>query len=113
YYAKRYGGADTLLAYYQKTSNEAFKNYRWNVVLARIYEAGGDPQNAIRNYRAAILNQPEMDELYAATADLEIKQGDLNAALKDLNSVLELTNDKPEYIKKKIDVLRKLGRNAE
>src|SRR5262249_18272381 len=63
-YAKRYGGAEQLLNYYQKTAQEGYKNYRWNVVLARIYEAKGDLANATRQYRAAIDNQPEMTELY-------------------------------------------------
>src|SRR6185295_2421155 len=69
-YVKRYGGGDTLLAYYQRTSQQAFKNYRWNVVLARIYEAQGDMTNAVRQYRAAIDNQPEMIELYDSLADV-------------------------------------------
>ncbi|HYX42076.1 MAG TPA: tetratricopeptide repeat protein, partial [Pyrinomonadaceae bacterium] len=51
-YVKRYGGGDTLLAYYQKTAQAAYKNYRWNVVLARIYEAKGDYASAAANYRA-------------------------------------------------------------
>src|SRR5205085_4859206 len=50
-YARRYGGADTLLAYYQRTSQEAYKNYRWNVVLARIYEVKNDLQSAAQNYK--------------------------------------------------------------
>jgi Tfp pilus assembly protein PilF len=69
-YVKRYGGGDTLLNYYQRTAQEAFKNYRWNVVLARIYEAQGDVTNAVRQYRAAIDNQPEMIELYDSLADV-------------------------------------------
>ncbi|MGC2236889.1 MAG: tetratricopeptide repeat protein, partial [Pyrinomonadaceae bacterium] len=58
-YAQRYGGAETLVDYYRKTSAEAFKNYRWNVVLARIYAANEDFENAVKNYQAAIINQPE------------------------------------------------------
>ncbi len=112
-YAKRYGGGDTLLKYYQATSNEAFKNYRWNVVLARIYDACGDPANAIRNYRAAIVSQPEMEELYLAAADIETRQGNFDGAIKDIDAVLELTNNAPENLKRKIDVLKKAGRNSE
>lgn len=111
-YAKRYGG-DALLKYYQATSNQAFKNYRWNVVLARIYDASGDPADAIRNYRAAIDNQPEMEDLYLATAELETRQGNFDGALKDIDAVLKLTNDAPTYMRKKIEILKKAGRNSE
>ncbi|HEV8591273.1 MAG TPA: tetratricopeptide repeat protein, partial [Pyrinomonadaceae bacterium] len=112
-YAKRFGGGDTLLKYYQATSNEAFKNYRWNVVLARIYDANGDAANAIRNYRAAIANQPEMDDLYLAASDIETRQRNFDGALRDIDKALELTNDAPEILRKKIDLLKKAGRNAE
>ncbi|MDQ3130597.1 MAG: hypothetical protein M3Q99_07535, partial [Acidobacteriota bacterium] len=61
-YVRRYGGADVLVNYYQKTAVEAFKNYRWNVVLAGIYEANDDFENAVKNYQTAIVNQPEMPE---------------------------------------------------
>lgn len=112
-YVKRYGGADVLRDYYLKLSAEAFKNYRWNVVLARIYEADNDTGNAVKNYEAAIVNQPEMLELYLAIADLELKRNNFDAALKNLDTVLELTNDAPEYVKKKIGILKRAGRLAE
>jgi tetratricopeptide (TPR) repeat protein len=109
-YVKRHGGGETLLAYYQKTAAESFKNYRWYVVLARIFEARNDWENAARNYRAAIVNQPEMAELYLALAEIELKRNDFAAALANLDEVLRQTNDAPEYVKKKIEVLKKAGR---
>ncbi len=112
-YVKRYGGADTLVHYYQKTAAEAFKNYRWNVVLARIYEANNDAENAIKNYKTAIVNQPEMPELYLAVAAIEARRSDFGEALKNLDTVLELTNDAPEYVKKKIEILKRAGRFGE
>jgi tetratricopeptide (TPR) repeat protein len=112
-YVRRYGGAEKLLNYYLRLSAEAFKNYRWQVVLARIYEANDDAENAARNYRAAIVNQPEMIELYVALADVETKRNDYDEAVKNLDTVLELTNDEAVYVKKKIKILKKAGRFAE
>ncbi len=109
-YVQRYGGAETLLSYYRKTAEEAFKNYRWNVVLAKIYAANNDPENAVKNYKTATVNQPEMPELYLAIADIETKRNNFDAALKNLDTVLELTNDAPENVKKKIEVLKRAGR---
>ncbi len=112
-YVQRYGAAETLLDYYRKTSSEAFKNYRWNVVLARIYEANKDWTNAARSYQSAIVNQPEMPELYADLGEIEVKQNDFNASLKNFDQVLELTNDAPEYVRRKIEILKKAGRLSE
>jgi tetratricopeptide (TPR) repeat protein len=112
-YVKRYGGAETLLAYYQKTAQQAYKNYRWNVVLARIFEAKGDLSSAARQYRAALDNQPEMLELYDSQADIYTRAKDYDAAVVALNKAIELSNDDPLYIKRLIEVLEKAGRHRE
>jgi tetratricopeptide (TPR) repeat protein len=112
-YVKRYGGGDTLLNYYQRTSQQAFKNYRWNVVLARIYEAQGDVTNAVRQYRAAIDNQPEMIELYDSLADVFTRAKDYDSALSALRKAQEFSNDDPQHIKRTIAVLEKAGRQRE
>jgi tetratricopeptide (TPR) repeat protein/cytochrome c-type biogenesis protein CcmH/NrfG len=112
-YARRYGGADTLLDYYRQTAQAAYKNYRWNVVLARIYVAKNDLQSAAQNYRAAIANQPEMVELYDALADIYTRMKNYEAALEALNHASELTNDDPQYIRRTVEVLLKAGRRKE
>ena len=112
-YVRRYGGGDTLLKYYQRTSQQAFKNYRWNVVLARIYDAQGDVTNAVQQYRSAIDNQPEMIELYDSLADLHTRARDYDSALSALRKAQELSNDEPQQVKRTIAVLEKAGRQRE
>ena len=109
-FVQRYGGADILLDYYLKLSAESFKNYRWNIILARIYLANNDLENAAKNYQTAIINQPEMSELYASLAEIEAKRNNFDAAIINLDEVLKLTNDAPEFVKKKIEILKKAGR---
>src|SRR5882724_7721431 len=112
-YVKRYGGADALLAYYKQTAAQAYKNYRWNVVLARIYEAKGDLLNAARQYRAALENQPEMLELYDGLAGVYTRAKDYDSALEALKKATELSNDDPQYLKRTIEVLETAGRHRE
>jgi tetratricopeptide (TPR) repeat protein len=112
-YVKRYGGADTLLAYYQKTAQAAYKNYRWNVILARIYEAKGDYGATAANYRAALVNQPEMLELQEALADACERGQDFDGALAALQRAAELSNDEPRYIRRTVALLARLGRKRE
>ncbi|MGC2236357.1 MAG: hypothetical protein WA584_09360, partial [Pyrinomonadaceae bacterium] len=56
---------------------------------------------------------PEMTELYVALAEIETKRNNFDAALENLDKVLELTNDEAQYVKKKIEILKKAGRLAE
>ncbi len=112
-YARRFGGAERLLVYYQKTAETAYKNYRWNIVLARIYEANGDNEKAVREYNAAIHNQPEMVELYDLMAHVYQRMKNYNAAVESLSKAVELSNDEPFYVKRLIEVLQQAGRNSE
>ncbi len=112
-YVKRYAEADLLLNYYQKTADEAFKNYRWNVVLAQIFEANGDAENAIKNYRKAIDNQPEMTELYAELVRIETNRKNYAEALKNLDKIIELSGEDKKLLKQKVQLMQLLGRNEE
>lgn len=112
-YVKRYGNADLLLNYYQKTAAEAFKNYRWNVVLAKIFEANGNAENAVKNYYKAIDNQPEMTELYAEIVRIERNRKNYAEALKNLDQIIELSGEEKNLIKQKVELLQLLGRSEE
>jgi Flp pilus assembly protein TadD len=112
-YVRRYGGGDTLLNYYQRVSREAYKNYRWNVVLARIYDAKGDLASAARQYHAALDNQPEMTELYDSLADVYARAKDYGSAIGALRKAEELSNDDPRYVKQLVALFEKAGRHQE
>jgi cellulose synthase operon protein C len=112
-YVKRYGGGDALIEYYTKTSEQAFKDYRWNLVLARIYEAKGDFANSTANLRKAIVNQPEMIELHSELADVCLKAKDYKSAIDALDRARELSNDDPQYLRRLVDVYRMAGRERE
>ncbi|MGH9851287.1 MAG: tetratricopeptide repeat protein, partial [Blastocatellia bacterium] len=112
-YVKRYGGADTLIEYYTKTSAQAFKDYRWNLVLARIYEAKGDWANSMANLRKAIVNQPEMTELHRELADVCLKAKDYPAAIAALDEARRLSNDDPQYLKRLVEAYEKAGRKRD
>lgn len=112
-YVKRFGGADVLLDYYLKTAAESYKNHRWNVVLAKIYEAHGDFMKSAENYKIAIHNQPENIDLYVALAETQENSNDFTAALDTINKILEIAGEDKIYINRKIKLLEKLGRNTE
>jgi cellulose synthase operon protein C len=112
-YVRRYGGGDTLVNYYQRVAREAYKNYRWNVVLARVYDAKGDLDNAARQYRMALDNQPEMAELYNSLADVYTRAKDYGSAISALRKAQELSGDDPQYTKQLVALFEKAGRHGE
>lgn len=67
-YAEEHNLTQRLTDYYVKLSAEAFKNYRWQLVLARIYEQQGNLAGAADQYRAAVTNEPQRTELRFAFA---------------------------------------------
>ncbi len=109
-YVRRYGGAKSLVDYYEKLSEESYKNYRWTMVLARIYEADKDYAKSIEKFKLAIHNQPEMVELYVSLANVYEKNRDIDLAIETIDKVLELTNETPNYMKRKIEILEKAKR---
>src|SRR5260370_15615277 len=62
-FAERHGLADRLLGYYEKLTKQAYKNYRWQIVLARIYERRGNLAGASDQYHAAVANEPERADI--------------------------------------------------
>lgn len=112
-YAKRYGGADKMIEYYSRTSEQAFKDYRWNLVLARLYASKGDWTNAKQQFRQAINNQPEMVELHSELAEAAVRAKDYSAAIEALTQCAKLSNDDSAYIKRLAEAFDKAGRKRE
>lgn len=112
-YAKRYGGADAMIAYYQKASQEAFKNYRWNLVLARLYDAKGDWANAKAQMRQAIANQPEMIELHSELAEMAVRAKEFNTAIDELKLCVQQSNDDPAYLRLLASAFDKAGQTKD
>ncbi|MBI4851232.1 MAG: hypothetical protein HY819_05340 [Acidobacteria bacterium] len=112
-YTERYGGGDELANYYKGVFQQAYKNYRWAVVLARIYQAKDDLDSTIKYYLAAIDNQPEKAELYSALAQIYKEKQDLPSAINVMNKAVELSNYEVTYVREAIRFLEEAGRNNE
>ena len=112
-YAKRYSGADAMIEYYRNTAQQAFKDYRWNLVLARLHDAGNDWANAKAQMRQAIHNQPEMIELQRELAEMATRAKEFDTAIEALKLCVERTNDDPAYIRLLADAYDKAGRKRD
>ncbi|HTG17861.1 MAG TPA: tetratricopeptide repeat protein, partial [Blastocatellia bacterium] len=97
-YAEQHNLIDRLTAYYEKLTKEAFKNYRWNVVLGRIYERRGNLAGAAEQYRTAIVNEPQRAEFRYALASSLARQRRYDEAIATLREGWRLAGRDPEWL---------------
>ncbi|HWN98424.1 MAG TPA: tetratricopeptide repeat protein [Blastocatellia bacterium] len=97
-YAEQHNLTDRLVAYYEKLTKEAFKNYRWNVVLGRIYERRGNLAGAAEQYRTAVVNEPQRADLRFALASSLARQRRYDEAIATLREGWRLAGRAPEWL---------------
>jgi predicted Zn-dependent protease len=73
-YAEKHNLVERLTAYYEKLSKDAYKNYRWQLVLGRMYERFGNIAGASEQYRNAVTNEPQRTDLRFSLASTLARQ---------------------------------------
>ncbi len=73
-YAEKHNLVARLTTYYEKLTKEAYKNYRWQLVLGRMYERFGNIAGASEQYRNAVTNEPQRTELRFSLASTLARQ---------------------------------------
>jgi predicted Zn-dependent protease len=80
-YAEKHNLVDRLTAYYEKLTKEAYKNYRWQLVLGRMYERFGNIAGASEQYRNAVTNEPQRTDLRFSLASTLARQKRFDEAI--------------------------------
>jgi tetratricopeptide (TPR) repeat protein len=97
-YAQQHNLSERLIAYYEKLSRESNKNYRWQLVLGRIYERKGNLAGAAEQYRIAVLNEPQRTDLRFTLASVFARQGRYDEAIASLRQGWTLAGRDPEWL---------------
>ena len=97
-YAERHSLIERLVGYYEKLSKESNKNYRWQVVLGRIYDRRGNLAGAADQYRIAVLNEPQRSDLRFTLASVLARQGRFDEAIATLREGWTLAGRDPEWL---------------
>jgi predicted Zn-dependent protease len=97
-YAERHGLIDRLVAYYEKLTKQSYKNYRWQVVLGRIYERQGNLAGASDQYKAAVANEPERADLRFTLASTLARQRRYDEAVSTLRDGWVLSGRDPQWL---------------
>ncbi len=72
-FARQHNLLDRLVAYYADLSEKSFKDFRWNMVLARLNEQRNDLEASLEQWSNAVRNEPQRIELRKAQADVLLK----------------------------------------
>lgn len=97
-YAEQHNLVERLVGYYEKLSKESNKNYRWQVVLGRIYERRGNLAGAADQYRIAVLNEPQRTDLRFTLASVLARQRRYDEAIATLREGWTLAGREPEWL---------------
>jgi predicted Zn-dependent protease len=97
-YAERHGLVDRLVGYYEKLTKQSYKNYRWQIVLGRIYERQNNLAAAAEQYRAAVANEPERADIRFNLASALARQGRYDDAIATLRQGWVLAGRDPQWL---------------
>ncbi len=97
-YAEAHNLSGRLDAYYEKLAKEAYKNYRWQLVLGRIYERRGNLAGATDQYRGAVANEPQRSDLRFSLASTLARQQRYDEAIAVLREGWSLSGRDPQWL---------------
>jgi predicted Zn-dependent protease len=97
-YSERHSLIDRLTAYYEKLTKDAYKNYRWQLVLGRILERRGNVASATDQYRAAAANEPQRVDLRRFLASTLARQRRFDEAITVLREGWALAGRDPSWL---------------
>lgn len=109
-FAVRYNLLNKLISYYKELSERAYKNYRWQVVLARIYTWQNERDLAQEAFRKAIKLEPQIDWLHQELADLYLTDGMFDDLVATYEYLARLTPSSPIWNIRIASALFRAGR---
>ncbi len=97
-YAARYDLVPRLVGYYEKLAKDSFKDYRWSLVLGRLYDRTGNAAGAAEAFRRAVTNEPQRTDLRGVLADALVRAGRDEDAVAELRRAWELDGRDPQWL---------------
>ncbi len=104
---------DRLVTYYEKLARDSFKNYRWQLVLGRIYERRGDLKGASDQYRIAVTNEPQRADIRFTLASSLTRQRRYDEAIATLREGWTLAGRDPSWLIEVAQIQVRQGKTAE
>jgi predicted Zn-dependent protease len=112
-YAEQHGLVPRMVAYYEKLSRESYKNYRWQIVLGRIYERLGNLGGAAEQYKIAVVNEPQRPDLRFNLASVLTRQRRYDEAIAVLRDGWTLAGRDPSWLTEVAQIQIRQGKRDE
>lgn len=108
--ATRWNLTDRLIGYYEQTARQSFRNYRWNQILAWLYEYQGQLDKAAAQYERAVQQEPQRLDLRMTYADLLVRLERYDEATAQFQRGHVLSGERPEWQIKMAQAAARQGR---
>jgi predicted Zn-dependent protease len=111
--ARRTSQQQRVLAYYQKAAAASPKDFRWPLILARIYTSFEDYPSAIAEYGKAVAIRPDRLDLMAARGGLQERLLRFDDAAATFTKAYELSYRNPEWMRRVAEIRARQGRSGD
>jgi tetratricopeptide (TPR) repeat protein len=112
-FARQHGQQPRLVAYYQRTAAASPKDYRWPLVLARLFTHFEQWAEVIEEYKKAIQIKPDRVSFYESLADTHRKLLDYDAASAVYQNLYDLTYKDPQWMLRMAELYARQGKRPE
>ena len=112
-FAESHQLAGKLVAYYDKATQDAPRDYRWPLAMARIEAALRQYPEAIAAYDKAGYVRPDRADIFEAKADLQVRLLRFEDAIKTYQKLYELSYHDVQYLSAQATLNARLGNRAE
>jgi tetratricopeptide (TPR) repeat protein len=112
-YAGEHQLTSALIGYYGKATADSPRDYRWPLVLARLYASLRQYPEAISAYNKAVVVRPDRADLFLAKADLETRLLRFDDAIQTYGKLYELSFHDAQYLGRQAELYARLGNTAQ
>ncbi len=109
-YASRHDQVARLVAYYEKLAKDSFKDFRWSLVLGRLYDLTGNTAGAVEAFQRTVVNEPQRVDFRRSLAAAMSRAGRYDDAVAELRRGWEIDGKEPSWLVSVAEIRVQQGR---
>ena len=86
------------MGYYEKLAKDSYKDYRWSLVLGRLYDLTGNTAGSVEAFRRTVVNEPQRIDFRQNLAAAMVRAGMLDDAVAELRKAWEIDGKNPAWL---------------